>query len=456
MSVRRRCALCNKRTAGFFCDCEEPEVLMCSRCMGKHYVHWPGKMHRCLPIAALEQHQSPGFYERFNSRSRTFQQKLTSLRRSLASIDQCSEEFNQKVNQLLQYIQDFQAFTIQKLADLKTDLSARLDRVSKQVEKSLYADPNPSEDPIAQVLRSCQETEEELSLFSYQLNNSEVRESVEQMLHYDIMDGKEPVGEYLLAGISENTLLLYNSNGGIEKQFNLEVDFDSYSTVIYLNKEVYFLGGYSREVFSMNIDTMDITELPQKGNRNLSFGIHAQNSGIYLFGGKYETWVEEEDCEYVKSEDSTKFSLGSQEWEKLPKMAEKRSDFAPAKYRNSLYLASGSTPLEVFDLLSETYQQLSLSNPTCQGPNIAFVAYGELVILDLFQHIQYRLDIANNRSSFRRLIYTSGEINGSATGGILQLKEKVLWVATGQGTLWQFSMQESSMGPAYTTTSSWD
>jgi len=281
------CALCQKQSAGFFCDCSDPEVFLCELCIGKHYARQPGKMHHCLPVAAYGQHCSPGFYERFAVRSGAFDRRVTSLRSSLSKIDRCSEEFNQKISQIIADIQEFKTATTQKLAKLKAELSSRLDRASQLVGESLYVDPNPSEDPIVQALRSGQETDEELSMFSYRLNDSRAREVVEQLLLYETQIAGETMSEELLPGITGTTLSLYNGTGGIARQIDLAFAFEKGTMVVYVNREVYFLECGGR-MFSMNIERMELIQMPSKENTVYSFGVHAETKAIYVFGGERE------------------------------------------------------------------------------------------------------------------------------------------------------------------------
>jgi len=127
-------------------------------------------------------------------------------------------------------------------------------------------------------------------------------------------------------------------------------------------------------------------------------------------------------------------------------MAESHSNFVPAKYTNTLYLASGTSSLESFSLTTETFQKFAIFNYTYEGPSICFTAYGELVILALQPRIQYRLDLTNEGTVFRMLPCASQNTHYSgASGSVLLSKGMAFWVTSEYGTLWEFSLQENAM-----------
>lgn len=407
-------------------------------------------MHHCLPVAAYGQHRSPGFFERFTVRSDAFERRVASLRNSLSKIDRCSEEFNQKVSRIIANIQEFKTATTRKLGNLKAELSSRLDRASQLVGESLYADSDPSEDPIAQALRSGQEAEEELSLFSYQLNDSRVREVVEQILLYEVKIAGETMGEELLPGIVGNTLSLYSGKGEVAKQIELAFAFKRGTRVVCANREVYFLECNGGRMFSMNIERMELIQLPSKAQTCNNFGVHIETKAIYVFGG--EEVVEDYSstgCNYsytVMSKYSANFNMQTQVWKKLPDMADGRSNFVPAKYNNSLYLTSANSSLEAFNLTTETFQKIAALRSSYEGPSICFIGYGELIILALTPRIQYRLNLANEETEFRMLPCTSEDTHYSgASGSVLLSKGLAFWVTSEYGTLWEFSLQGNSM-----------
>jgi len=443
------CAFCTRQAAGYFCGCEDPEVFLCELCIGKHYAKTPGKMHHCLPVAAYGQHQAAGFYERFSLLSSVFEGRVASLRQSLCKIDLCSEAFNQKVNEIILNLQEYQTVTTHNLSTLKAELSERLERAKKLVEESLYADFDPSEDPIAQALRS-EEIEGELSLFSYQLEETDsVKRAVESLLEYSSLIEAGSGVENMLPVIFDKSLLLFNSVGEIVKNIDLAFTFRSNTTVICLEKAIYFLEGETSRVFSMNTTDKELAHVTARRSTCIRFGIFAGKAKIYLFGGTNSNRRGETSCE--------KFKAGSQTWTALAKMKHGRCDFTPTAYQQSVLLPCASLPLESFSLTAETFRVWPITLPDVHIPMLSFMRDSELILLSLQQHTQYRLDLDRKETTFRMSAYSGSTFfpigGGDGNGGsirLLAVQGKVLWVWRLEFLpthlwMWEFVIEESTV-----------
>ena len=127
------------------------------------------------------------------------------------------------------------------------------------------------------------------------------------------------------------------------------------------------VGNYpsTSDVFEISLATAALTPLPAMSLDRAWPGIIAWKNHVYIFGGNH----------LPPSKEAEKFHISDKQWSSVPPMNTSRLAFTPLLHRDKFLLISsapGSTPVESFSPVSETYEGLNLNVDGCGYGAISF------------------------------------------------------------------------------------
>lgn len=151
-------------------------------------------------------------------------------------------------------------------------------------------------------------------------------------------------------------LSVWNLTTGQATTSTLSRSFGSGSVYcLYRPSALLCVGNYpsTSDVFEISLGTAALAPLPAMSLDRAWPGIIAWKSHAYIFGGNY----------LPPSKEAEKFHISDKQWSSVPPMNTPRLAFTPLLHKDKFLLISsapGSTPVESFSPVSETYEGLSL------------------------------------------------------------------------------------------------
>ena len=366
--------------------------MMCSPCFQLHITFPCEESHHQIPITSHElvtPEENRKVFLAYTHRVNSLKTALLSNLEAVSSFQtRLLSEFDQLITDLATAKQTYAS----QLEKTKRIISMEIELAVRQIEDVEYL---PKFQPLngfeVQVL-GCWTRDPDLrstQLFTGEVDFSDIRNQVAKLVyfqtHFDYFRSEESPPA-VLAGISYNSLRLYNLHEKKESRKSLRQNFTQGTVYCFLDHSTALcVGGVppSTSVQKLAITTGLLTPAPPLHYPRGFSGIRKHGDHIYLFGGN---WPSTSTCEKLDIVDNV--------WSDLPSMTVPRYAFNPCYYKGELFLADAqnSNVIECFSLASETFRVLPLTLPELSGNSVAFIvdkelriatAYGQLAVLNL-------------------------------------------------------------------------
>lgn len=154
---------CGVKNAQVFCVCTDTEIYLCEECLLKHYKKRTRNGHLIWQISDMLIYKDPSYFDRLE----TFPSIKSQAEQGIIEVDKAINLFRALVVQVLQDIQIYSERTIDKLINLKVQLSADVEDALEEVLKTL-AEPQPSlHSKYGSALRALMEKPKPFKLFVF-------------------------------------------------------------------------------------------------------------------------------------------------------------------------------------------------------------------------------------------------------------------------------------------------
>lgn len=159
----RHCKQCGLRLAEVFCACTDPETFLCGQCLFEHSKKKSSKGHPTWPISDFLGYKNPQYFQR--------QEALLVIqahaRQAVTDVDQAINQYRTLVDAVLQEIWASAQETVDKLTNIKAQLSADIEEALEEVQRTL-ADPKPMlRSKYGQAFRALVQNPEPFQLFGF-------------------------------------------------------------------------------------------------------------------------------------------------------------------------------------------------------------------------------------------------------------------------------------------------
>lgn len=327
----------------------------------------PELAHVSYPISAYQYKGVTDYFERLQERGERVPQVCEALVKNLEVIDHCVEELNESVEKAITDLKVYLSTETQRLMQVRKQFQRDLDEARAEVERTMCEEHPKLQAKYAPLLRYGTPESDSLQLFRYCLRawKPEVR-------LVDVSDSlMQDYCGWMIPRVMSTGIQLHDLQTGEETSLQVTLPKNA-MTCLVDTQTLLCLGGQQEFATAqlVKLSTGLITELPPMSIPRFSAGILKWQQQVFVFGGNDPATAQ---CE--------RLCLTAQVWSPLSSMHRAKHAFSPCRYEDSIYLPAAGEELEVFSLLSETFNLLAYTIPLKPGPTVGFLVEKELYVL---------------------------------------------------------------------------
>lgn len=348
------CSLCGAAASTMYCSCTMSATYLCDSCFIPHRNKSPSLVH-CTATVEVSN------FSRYLQRCQEFAQGKEELLGNIARIDKCCTELANTVEALIIQIQQYKDEFLKQLQALKGAMEREIKESLEETEASLVQDTVELKGKYSAALRSY--VPNSLASFTYQIDCTQVYASLQSLIqmqfspptqvpsvHHAMMPVQEEATE--IFWVTEQSLRWFDARTSqlhlpVQLLAPILVDENSRWAVVDPSSVVLCGGGKTSKPLNtayMLSKTGEVGTLPDLLYGHESPGVITWKGRVLVFGSSRGPGRRQ--CEALV--------LTGENWEALPEMHKKRSEFAPAIWQDSVYLCGGARnrSVERFDGVS--------------------------------------------------------------------------------------------------------
>ena len=422
------CSSCGTFPASVFCTCESPDVLICASCLPLHFMHDSDQPHLSYPITAYKYKGVTDYFHKLQARVERVPLVYEVMSRNMESIDLCVVTLKRCVEEVIAELRGNLNEQVGKLMEVRKQFQRDLDEAMAEVERSMYEEHPRLVTKYAPLIRHCEPQSSQLQVFHYQIQTTKpavtwVNTSDQLLTNY--------YGT-VLPRIVDSELRIHNVQ--TNEEMHVSVILPDGAMVTFKDSDSLLCIGGKPGLTTAQVISLpsgDIIDLAEMSTGRYEAGVVYWEGRVYVFGGN-EPAISTCEC----------LSLTTQTWAPLPPMHSPKHAFHPCRYEHSIYLPCANTPLEVFSLITESFEVLTPFLSPVLSPSFSFILEKELHVIGNGKLAKWSL---GSREGFAEVTL---EVDVNSTGTFvspLQVGNLVYWVRTVDSAVVRFTPSTLSL-----------